>query len=136
MSFGTTLEQAILNAWFGGTAPSLPANLFFGLSTTTISNSAAPTEPVGNAYARVSVTNNTTNFPAATGNTPATKRNANPITFPASTGSWGNCTDGFVADASSGGNVLGFGPLGSPINVTGAGFTISFAANAVTIQEN
>jgi hypothetical protein len=135
MAFGTTVERAILDAWFGGTAPSLPATLYFGLSTTTISNAAGPTEPSGGAYARVASTNNATNWPAATGNTPAVKKNANAITFPTSTASWGNCTDGFVADAASAGTVLAFGVLSVAVNVTGAGFTVSFAANAVTINQ-
>jgi hypothetical protein len=133
VTWGTTCEQHVLSALLGGTALGAPATWYVGLSTTTISNSAGPTEPSGGAYARVAVTNNTTNFPAATGNTPASSKNATTISFATSTASWGTVTDAFLADASTAGNVWFFGALTSSVNVNAAGFTLSFAANALTI---
>lgn len=136
MTYSTKVEQNTLDAWLGGTALTLPGTVWVGLSTTTISNSAAPTEPGAGSYARVSVTNNATQWPAATGNTPASKKNANVITFPVSTASWGTVTDAFIADAVTAGNVLFFGALTSSVNVNAAGFTLSFAGNALTITLN
>jgi hypothetical protein len=136
LTWGTTAEQKVLSALLGGASLGAPATWYVGLSTTTITNAAGPTEPSGGAYARVAVTNNTTNFPAATGNTPATSSNGTTITFPASTASWGTVTYAFLADASSGGNVWFFGALTSSVNVNAAGFTLSFAANALSITLN
>ena len=42
-----------------------PATLYIGFTTTLPSATAAGTEPSGNGYARIAVTNNSTNFPAA-----------------------------------------------------------------------
>lgn len=136
MSYSTKVEQNTLDAWLGGTALTLPGTVYVGLSTTTITNSAAPTEPGAGAYARVAVTNNATQWPAATGNTPASKKNANAITFPVSTAGWGTVTDAFISDAATLGNVLFFGPLGASVNVNAAGFTLSFAGNALTVTLN
>lgn len=43
-----------------------PATLYIGFTTTIPSATAAGTEPSTNGYARIAVTNNSTNFPAAT----------------------------------------------------------------------
>lgn len=133
MPFSTKVEQNTLDAWLGGTALTLPATVYVGLSTTTISNSASPTEPSGNSYARKSVANTTAQWSNATGNTPATKTNVNAITFVTSTGTWGNVTDAFISDDPSAGNVLFFGPLGSSVNVNASGFVLSFAASGLTV---
>lgn len=135
MGFSTYLEQAVLNEVFGAVAFTPPATVYVGLSTTTISNSAAPTEPTGAGYARVAVANNATNWPAATGNSPATKANGGPVTFPGATGSWGTVVDVFIADAATGGNILGFGHLGASQAVS-SGDTLSFGAGELTIPLN
>lgn len=87
---GATDERlrAIANAEFGS---GTPATWFLGLSTTLpAKDGTGVTEPVGGSYARLSRTNNTTNFPAATtvsGLT--TKTNGVAFTFAAPTGLWG-----------------------------------------------
>lgn len=95
-------ERAIADAQFGSGSP---ANWYFGLSTTTPADDGSGfTEPSGNAYARVTVVNNSTNFPAAstTGGV-TTKSNGTAITFPNPTGNWGAITYAGVFTASSGG---------------------------------
>lgn len=124
-SFADYLENELLDHVFGAATFTAGATLYFGLSTTTITDAGGNiTEPSGNGYARVAVTNNATNFPAASG---GAKSNGTAITFPTATGSWGTVTDMFVSDASSGGNIYCFGALGTPKAIT-TDDTASFAA--------
>src|SRR5690606_1282100 len=102
-----------------------------GLSTT------APTqaggnfkEPSGNGYARVAVTNNSTNWPAASN---GAKSNANAITFPQATGSWGTVTHFGIFDAATSGNLLAWGEL-SQSKAISAGDTPYFAAGSLTLN--
>lgn len=127
------LEKKILDHVFGAVAYTAPATVYVGLATAAItdaSTGSTVTEPSGNAYARVAVTNNATNFPAATGTT-ATKQNAL-ITFPTPTGSWGTVTHFFIADASTAGNILAWGDLTASQTIA-SGNTVTFAANSITI---
>lgn len=129
-SFADYLENKILDHVFGNTAYSTPATVYVGLSTTTITDAGGNiTEPAGGSYARVSVTNNVTNWPNASG---GSKSNGTAITFPTATGSWGTIIDFFIADASSGGNILGYGTLTVSKTVS-SGDTLSFAASALTV---
>jgi hypothetical protein len=103
------LENAILDDLFGKTAYSVPATYYIGLSTSDPGETGSLAgEPSGNGYARVAVTNNTTNFPAASG---GTKSNGAAITFPEASGSWGTITHFFIADAETAGNVIASGEL-------------------------
>ena len=114
-------SNAVLDFEYGS---GTPATLYCALSTSTPASSGSGfTEPVGNGYARVAVTNNATNFPAAASKT---KNCAIAITFPAATGSWGTITWAGWYDAASGGNFRGAGPLGTAKTV-GAADTLSFA---------
>ena len=109
MSFADYLENKLLDHVFGNAAYTAPATLYIAASTATINDDGTGlTEPVGNAYARVAVTNNATNFPAASG---GAKANGIQITFPEASGSWGTISHIAIMDASSGGNVLGKGAL-------------------------
>lgn len=129
-SFADYLENKILDHVFGATAFTAPSTVYVGLSTTTITDAGGNiTEPSGNAYARVAVTNNTTNFPnAASG----AKSNGAAITFPTSSGSWGTVTDFFLSDASSGGNILGYGALTASQSI-GTNNTVSFGIGELDI---
>jgi hypothetical protein len=65
-SFTNFLEDELLDHVFGASAYTAPVTLYFLASTTTISDDGTgATEPVGNNYSRTPVTNNLTNFPAA-----------------------------------------------------------------------
>lgn len=131
MSFADHLENELLDHVFGGADYVRPATLYIGLSTTTITDAGGNiTEPSGNGYARVAVTNNSTNFPAASG---GSKSNGTPITFPAATGAgWGTITDYFIADAAAEGNILAYTALTEPQAVA-AGETVNFAVGAMSI---
>jgi hypothetical protein len=108
-SFTNYLENELLDHVFGGTDYSRPATLYIGLSTSDPGETGSTSgEPSGNNYARVSVTNNDTNFPEASS---GAKSNGTAIEFPEASGSWGTITHFFIADAASGGNVIGYGEL-------------------------
>ena len=66
------------------------------------------TEPGSGSSARVTVTNNATNWPAASG---GAKANGIEIAFPTATAPWGTVTHFAVYDAVSGGNMLLWGAL-------------------------
>ena len=129
-SFADYLENELLDHVFGGADYARPATLYVGLSTTTITDAGGNiTEPVGGSYARVAVTNNSTNFPAAAS---GAKANGTAISFPEATGSWGTITDFFISDASPGGNILCYGALAAAKTVA-SGETISFAVGALDV---
>lgn len=109
MSKSNYLENEILDHILGGGDYTRPATVYIGLSTADPGEAGATlAEPSGNNYSRVSVTNNSTNFPAASG---GVKSNGTDITFPTPSGSWGTVTHVVVFDASSGGNMLFWGAL-------------------------
>lgn len=129
-SFTDFLELEVLDHVFGAAAYTAPATLYVGLSTTTITDAGGNiTEPSGGSYARVAVTNNATNFPAASA---GSKSNGTAITFTTATGSWGTVIDFFIGDASSAGNILGYGTLTSSRTIS-SGDSASFAISALTI---
>lgn len=119
---GLSDDQAngMLDTLYGGVATIAPAIYYHGLSTTEpASDGTNVTEPVGNGYARVAVTNNLTNFPAAA---LRSKSNGTVITFPAPTpGDWGVVEWVPLYDAATSGNFCGWGVLASPVTVTGGG---------------
>jgi hypothetical protein len=130
MSFSNYLELELLDHVWGNSAYTAPATLYVALSTTTPADDGTNfTEPSGNAYARVAVTNNTTNWPNAAG---GAKANGTAITFPTATGSWGTVTHFGIFDASSGGNCLGTGALSVSKTIT-SGDTAAFSAGDLDI---
>jgi hypothetical protein len=131
------LEAALLNLVLGGAAWTAPATTYIALSTAAYSDAAtgaSMTEVTssGTAYARVAVTNNTTNWPTATGTSPATKVNGAVFTFTTATGAWGTVTSFYIVDASSAGNVLYGGDLGTAKAIA-SGDTASFGTSPVGI---
>lgn len=121
-------EPKILDQMFGQTAPSIPATYFFALFTTAPTASTAGTEVTGGSYARVSVTNNTTNFPATSGQN---KTNGTAINWPISTGAWGTVVAWGIYDASTGGNLWAYGGIAS--QALASGDTMYFAIGAFDI---
>lgn len=136
-SFGDYLENKLLNLVFGGVAFTAPATIYVGLSSTSINDAGGNiTEPVGNGYARVAVTNNTTNWPSTTN---GSMSNGTVITFPQATAAWAagaNMTDFFIADGPSGStNVLAYGSLTTPKTFT-TGDQPNFPVGALTFTLN
>lgn len=104
MSKSNYLELEILDHVLGGGDYARPATVYLAASTADPGESGSGlAEPSGNGYARVAITNNSTNFPAASG---GVKSNGTLISFPAATGAWGTITHYALMDASSGGNML------------------------------
>ena len=128
------LENAILNGVLGGSQFTLPSTVYIALSTAAYSDSAtgtSMTEVTGGSYARVAVTNNATNWPAASG---GSKSNGAIFTFPTATADWGTVASFYIVDAASLGNNL----YGADLQVSRSilnGDTASFASGAITVTE-
>jgi hypothetical protein len=122
----------LLDLYFSKASNStVPATLYVALSTTLPTNTGTNvTEPSGNAYARVAVTNNATNFPAASARA---KSNGTDIVFPMATGSWGTATHFCLYDASTAGNFVAWGALTVPVAVIN-GATVTFVAGSLVIN--
>lgn len=134
-------EANLLNFVFGGSAIwTATASIWHALSTaafTTAATGAAMTEVStgGTAYARVALTRNTTNFPAATGSNPASLTNATAVTWAAATASWGTVTSLYIVDTTSGaGNVL-YGFDLTVAKTVSTGDTASVAVSGETFTE-
>lgn len=133
-------ELLIANMQFGSGAISVtpsgsliggafaPATWYLGLSKTTPNEDGSNfTEPVAMSYARVAVTNNLTNFPAAVttlGTT--TKTNGIKFTFPNPSGTWGLMTDYGWFLASTGGIPEYTHELDVPITVQNGNTPVEF----------
>lgn len=131
-------EKKLLDYVFGSTSFVPPATLYIIVSTSAYSDSVTGTtvvEPSGNNYSRVGVTNNSTNWPNATGTSPASKANGTIITFPTASGSWGTLLSWYVADAATNGNLLYGSDLGSSTAIS-TGQAPSFAIGALVITED
>jgi hypothetical protein len=123
------LENKINDHVLGGSDYTRVATVYFALFTSAPTESGGGTECSGGSYARVSATNNSTNFPASVS---GTKANGTAITFATASANWGTVTSFGVFDAASGGNLLYFGNLSSTRTVT-SGDTARFAAGDFTI---
>lgn len=124
-----TREVLIADSQFGGGATTwAPATWFVGLSTTTPNEDGSGfTEPVGGSYARVSVTNNATNWPTATTTSGVTsKANGTAFTFPNPTGNWGAVTYYGLFTASSGGTPAYWNPLDASISPKSGNTPVQF----------
>lgn len=129
-SFNNYLENAILNEVFGGVNFVPPAALYFGVSTTTINEDGTGiTEPTDPSYARISVTNNLTNFPSTSN---GTKKNGVAFNFAQATVNWGVVTYFFISDSLTGGNILSSGALTNSKTVETSD-VLSIAVNSLTI---
>lgn len=83
-SFSNYLENALLDHALGGGNYTRPATVYIALFTVAPSDAGGGTEVSGNNYSRAAVTNDATNFPAASG---GAKSNGVAITFATPSGS-------------------------------------------------
>jgi hypothetical protein len=129
-----TYANQMLNILFGKATNSFPDTLYVGLSSTTPADGGTNvTEPSGGSYARVAVTNNSTNWPTATSRS---KSNGLPITFGAATADWlsgASLTHFVVYDALTSGTMVAWGALTTSITVT-AGTQPSFTTGSLVIS--
>lgn len=127
-----TVANNTLDLLYGSGAQSgiAPATYYIALSTTAPTNTGTNvTEPPGNGYTRVSLTNNSTSWPAASGRV---KANGTLIQFPTATGDWG--TVGWVAlyGAATAGTFYGWSQLTSTQSVVSGG-ALDVPIGALTI---
>jgi len=134
----TNLEElALLDARLGS---GTPATWYLGVSSSAIAeDGTGETEPSGGGYARVAVTNNATNFPAATTvSGVGTKASGVELAFPTASADWlsgANLTHWFLATASSGGEIRYRAELTTPKPVL-SGDTAKFAAGALQVTQD
>jgi len=132
MSKSDYLENEVLDHVLGGGDYTRPATVYVALYTSAPTDSGGGTEVSGGSYARVAVTNNATNWPAASS---GTKSNGTAIVFPEATADWGTVVAFGLFDAANGGNLLYWGEL-SQNQAVNSGSTASFAIGALTIRED
>lgn len=122
------LEDAVLNHVLRNVAYTSPAGVYIALFTSNPGEGGTQTSEVsGGSYARQACT-----FGAPASNIVA---NTAAVTFPQATGSWGTITHVGIMDASSAGNMLYYGALGTPKTV-GTSDQVSFAIGALTVGED
>lgn len=137
-------ENKSLDALLRGQSLGAPATWYIALFTDTCTDAGPGTEvsTSGTAYARQAVTASLANWAGtqsagsttASSGTGGTTSNNGTISWTESTAAWGNVQSVGWMDASTAGNRWICIDLTSPINVTGAGFTVSFAAAQLTFQ--
>jgi hypothetical protein len=125
------VNNKVLDCFFGGVAITPPTTLYVGLSLTKSYKGGYISEPTGGAYSRIAVTNNLTQFLAASA---GTKSNAAALTFSAPSAGWGSILSVFIADALSGGNVLAMADLPAPRTINGGDPAPSIAVNALFLS--
>lgn len=123
-SFSTYEINKILEHCFKINTFTQPTHLYVALSTANpLADGSGIAEPSGNAYARVQTD--------AWTRTSSTISNTSQVTFTQATGSWGTLAYFAIYDASTAGNLVGFGALGTSKTI-GNGDTPDFAAGALT----
>jgi len=128
-SFSDYLENEVLDHVLGGGDYARPATVYVALFTAAPTDSGGGTEVTGGSYARAAVTNNATNWPAASG---GAKSNGTTITFATPTGSWGTVVAVGIFDASSGGNLLMWADLAVNKSVA-SGDVVEFPAGDLDV---
>lgn len=126
------LENKILDHMLGGPDYVRPATVYLALFTTAPTDAGGGVEVAGGSYARVSVVNNATNFPAAVG---GTKSLATEESFPASTADWGTVVAMAIFDDPLAGNMLMWNNLVAPQAVP-TDRTALFKANKLSFIED
>jgi hypothetical protein len=122
-------SNEVLDAYFGS---GRPATWYVALYTVSPTAAGGGTEAAYGSYARVAVTNNGTNFPAAAS---GRKSNGAAITFPTPSSGSGTIVAFGILTASSGGTLKRFGPVSPNLSIV-VGTAISFAIGALLITES
>lgn len=126
----TYLANNMFNHAFGSVAFTPATTLYAALMTTAPNAMGSGTEVSGGSYARIAVTNNTTNFPSSSGST----RQISVVPFlnyGTSTASWGSVLAIAFYDATSGGNLYFWSTFTT--EVVAAYDVFQFAANSIVI---
>lgn len=126
------LEKKYLDDTYGS---GNPAMLYLALYTIAPTDAGGGTEVSGGGYTRLAVVNNTTNFPAAIGNSPASKSNGTVLLFAEASAPWGQVVAWAWKDASSGGNQLHWATL-TEFKDIAAGDTARFDPGDLVMTED
>jgi hypothetical protein len=134
------MENKVLDI-VGGVTFTAPATVYLALYTgaapTDASTGTTPggstVEVSGGNYARAAVTNNATNWPAASG---GSKSNGTAITFATPSANWGSIVGWAIVDALTNGNILYKGALTTPKTVNNGDPAPSFAIGAIVLTED
>ena len=126
------LEDEILDHVLGGADYTRPATVYIALYTAAPTDAGGGTEVTGGSYDRVDVTNNATNWPAASG---GAKSNGTEITFPTATANWGTVVAFGIHDANTAGNLLFWADLTTSKTIN-TGDTAKFAVGDIDITED
>ena len=133
-------EANVLNKVFGATDFTPGGTYYLALFTARGTDAQSDantnwTEVTGGSYARKSVTNNTTNFPAASGTAPTSKSLNVAQTFATPTADWGTVIALGIYDASTSGNLIAWGTLTANQTInTGNTVTVDIGALTVTLD--
>jgi len=126
------LENELLDHVLGNAAYSAPATVYIALYTVAPTDVGGGTEVTGGSYVRKTVTNNATNFPAASN---GAKSNGTEIAFVEATASWGEVIAFGIFDAETAGNLLYWADLTANKTI-GSGDTAKFAVGDIDITED
>ena len=128
---GNTLSNAVLDHVLGGPNYTRLATVHIALFTAAPTAAGGGTEVSGGGYTRVAVTNDGTNFPAASGQQ---KTNGAAIDFGTASANWGEIVAAAVMSDASAGSILYWGTLAVNKTVnSGDGFKIP--AGNLTLSE-
>ena len=120
--YSNYLRDLISSHLHGKTTFTAPATTYFALMTVAPTAAGGGTEATGGTYARVAVTNNTTNWPASSGQT---QSNGVAINFGTATSNLGTIVAIAEYDAATSGNLLTFAALTTSVTInTGQPFQI------------
>jgi hypothetical protein len=103
---GNTAKNVALDYMLGGGVSY--ATLWLALYTVAPTSAGGGTEVTGGSYARLSLTNNATNFPAASG---GSKSNGVIFTMPTATADWGTVVAAALHNHATADQVVYFGTL-------------------------
>lgn len=131
-SFSDYLENEVLDHIFSAATWTPPVTLYLALCTaapTDASTGSTLTEANYTGYSRLAVTNNATNWPAASA---GAKSNGVAFTFAECTAGTSTITHFAIVDAATLGNVIGWGALTTSKTIT-TGDTPKFAIGDLDI---
>jgi hypothetical protein len=123
--FSDYLESNLLNAVLRNVSYTSPANVYIALYTSDPTDANTGTEVSSASYARQSIT-----FSAPVSGSCS---NDSAVTFPTPTENWGTVSHMGLFDAPTGGNLLFYGSLASPIEVA-LGMRIRFPTSSLIVS--
>jgi hypothetical protein len=123
MSASNYLENALLNATLGNVSYTTPATVYTALYSVAPTDSTSGTELSGSSYARQATAFSVTSGVATnTGN----------VTFGPASANWVTAVAWSIADASTSGNILYYGPLSTAQTVLN-GNSLTFGIGNISV---